>query len=1690
MVDDTISIADPVEAPASDPIAIASESSIPLPSENTANSRAIKASIGLPFAGGKFESIAQQFMNGQEDFFRKQAAATLDLQDTVKRNELITHVANQEGRRLTLPEVALIEELAKKKQQDPNTVIEEGYAKTFMENLRTTAEKNPDSFMAAAFKNNSVVVEDELNKGKDYKARRELITTLKENLEEIASKQSWGGYAVDVAKGLTPLDLYRNIKLRGLIPGAPTFEGGLGTNFDKQAAAAFNLPWDQFKTLMPAIAKKLSEDNPQLAAAYFSALLDQSQGERILNNFFPLIDITLLGDAVALGVGAKNAIRSLNQIRTNIRQAASAVDTPVGRVAMEEAAGNIKESAIEQTTLNIMDRIKGTEKPVNEVLQGFQSIFAREATDITGDAAGIRLFGQELINRLAERTTSMYDSFIDTTKTIMRVDRLSAVFAVKKNLAILAEVVKEELPGLENTISNIKFRKDGLGNTHVDFYLSRDGVSTFGTERTAEAHIFAHQLGDAKVVEISGPIKTTINSGVWRSKDTDYKVRILNESHKGPDGKTYQKVIFEGKETFVPKDELFSSKNLEKTTRIEQQGPGFYVVKSIPLTETRPYIRDLLAKTADSQTPQGMLNSAVGFLRTPEATLAHEQILAGKVATFGPARFVELIKENYKEITKARGWVIPGTKKADKWKDWKRVMDISTRDPETGELSKVSFRTPGELADLYQNTLHRLPDPQEVLASFAHKRNGELAHAINIQREFNRQTRLGAQTWTIRTGDIAKQTKDEIPFKKIDINGVGQKDIPTTGTILLIGGREGEEVVVSAKSLSQNALGKKILEAVEAGSHNGAIIRLTNPNDFPFKYLGKVGEQYITHVISATAESKTLDWSKLKVGKISDTDYEHYVSQAKIHRDTVSNVKRYLGDVTIAPFNVRAMGRDVAEKLDTIRKFLQKGDEAGAIAYHATTKLPQEWSEIQSWFRHGVTTEGLPIGPKLSLDEPIRLVPRGKTIYDLDKEMQTRLETGGFTFKDATRESYGRFEDNLRDPFDVFTARNVGTKGNPIYNLAPVEHIDPLTSINRALTKAINGQWLDDYKISSIERWIQEAKPYLKISDSDLESAPGYWFHQAGQGNLWKDGTSQEIKNNLTTANLQTRQFLGIQDAATTWLHSATQALSDSVYTNISPRIAILPDHILPFTRDPAAAVRTFVFHAKVGLFAVPQLWVQANTYAAVFGIAGSKYAAPGTKAALLHTWARVNESPEVLAKLDAIASTKFLPGTSHWKPGEWLEARDLLKAFGFDRVAGEHIYRDSTLYYDFFKSKVDSFLNVGQWFFQEGEKQVRIGAFYTAYREFRDKVPFGKLTEAMQREILQRADLLSVNMSRASASQIHKGIFSIPTQFLSYQLRLSELAMGKRLTSTEKIRLFSTYSVVYGIPGAFGLTGLPIGDYIMRAAQEGGYITGHKDNSYLNSAVTEGIPALIAGLVTGNWYNIRERYGPTGFEVLRDSMRSDKTFWDIVGGASFSTLSNTIANMDGFTRAVLDGMNKEGKFKLKIEDLIEPFKEISSISNGVKLYSALSIGRLLSKKEGYLTDVTPANAIFMSVFGLQPEGVNSLVTQSWIQQDEKVAHKKGLDAFVKEMRRAFQAQDQKNPEQALDYQKRAWRWLDVTGFPRERYSEAISIATQDHESIINRSNYNFFLGKDVDERRRANAISTYQKTIQPQSNK
>lgn len=1151
--------------------------------------------------------------------------------------------------------------------------------------------------------------------------------------------------------------------------------------------------------------------------------------------------------------------------------------------------------------------------------------------------------------------------------------------------------------------------------------------------------------------------------------------------------------------------------------KIEQNGVGYKYVITKPYKETEDVVRNYMIRRGDgSYAPEALStssmtgtqswkNAALGWFRGADDSLSVNEAIQRKAVTYArnaiskwakeEAKKIEAVANGHYRVDPETGETIPWyrakarsfvgkMKNKEVFDQFNQVLNYArkAKDPETGETGYF-FKTPTELEDHYMRYYNRMPSFPEVEAYFAHVKLTEGDRVFREIQEFRNRAREGAEQHQVFFTD--KNSRIGSGF----FDGVQKNAWPSgNGQVLVMGKKKGDERLAYVSNQKGGFNSKELLnikEGIEQGRYK--VIEIYNPADYPLRGFSDIaGDNYIRYVVTDNAETKPLDFNHVnrRGGGHFEYDYNFYIKQAKIIKQTVSQSENdlrklvaslYVGDTTMMPIGSRALGKDVADKINAVRVLINDGkwDEAETLARKT---LPMEWEEFSSWFKPSRGKDGKVVGPRLDPSEPFLVVPKNKKVYDLDKGLEQRH---GASFQDGTKSGSLAARNQVaynvqRDNENLSTVNRVSNgNGSPLFNYEPAEMVDPIPTMNRALNRAINSVFMDDYKIYAVEHWLREATPHLLASESELKASPFFHFENTIDKSSFKSGTDWSTIQNLLLNRMKIKQFVGMPNTFDTAVHSLTQHLLDSSYEKGTEKFTALPIWMLSKAKDPVQIIRSIAFNAKLGLFNPAQMLVQAQTFTNIWAIEPRR-GALGTYATTLHQMARMNSSPAMLNKLDEMAS-KFNMFGVKWRPGEFKEARELLNRTGFEHVAGEHQYADTQLQSAFVKNEWKNFLNAGQIFFREGEKSTRLGAWYTSYKKFRDANPVGKITDKDLGEILNYADLLTNNMSRASASNLHSGVFSLTSQFLSYQLHLFELMFGKRLGATTaernwaRARMFTMYGSLYGIPAASGLVGYPFGDSIREEAISRGYVVGE---NWLSSLAMEGIPSYLTFLATGNAYNFGSRYGSQGLTFVQEALKSDNTFWKIAGGAGLSTVGGILNGFGPLTRDIsyyISGDNKKlselgASHPFKTSDIVDAFKEVSTVNQAVKVYYAMMTGRWLSKNGQYLDDVSSLNAIFMGILGVNPQRVDDTYAKINIEKAEKEAQELAYKKFESEIRRSLM--DSRNGDQsgATDRMRRAFWNLEMAGYPTDKKALAISRAMKGYESMANSVDANFAL--------------------------
>jgi len=425
------------------------------------------------------------------------------------------------------------------------------------------------------------------------------------------------------------------------------------------------------------------------------------------------------------------------------------------------------------------------------------------------------------------------------------------------------------------------------------------------------------------------------------------------------------------------------------------------------------------------------------------------------------------------------------------------------------------------------------------------------------------------------------------------------------------------------------------------------------------------------------------------------------------------------------------------------------------------------------------------------------------------------------------------------------------------------------------------------------------------------------------------------------------------------------------------------------------------------------------------------------------------------------------------------MEAYTELRRTGFDNVSGEYAARDDFFDPKVFQSAVGNFLEKGTVFFKEGERFVRLTAYFAAFDKWKAANPGKAITNRARIEILNRADTLSVNMSRASNSAFQNGIGSLPSQYWSYQLRLAELAMGTRLSVPERARLVFTQMALYGIPvGISSAVAIPFYDDIRQAAMERGI---NLDNRAIQM-LHDGILSTVTSFITGKEYNVSQRYGPGGLQVLNDlrSMNSlygtddpnSKSLLEIVIGPGGNTVLDVAKAMGTGAEYIKSLFTLDSKDGPTTGDFVDLIKNVSTANSMLRAWYIYNTGKYMSSSRGVIVDgLTGTDAFMELALGLTPNEVGDTFRMVKSRKEQRAVEEQAMKEAVKYVRQSIQATRENDPKGAETAMKKAKAAIIAGGIRPDQYSDIIRRVGKGNETMFESLQKDFVKKAPMDQR-------------------
>lgn len=1602
-----------------------------IPDAKVATERAVKADIAFGDQSPGVPQLHNEIMTGNEAQLRQRLALAKDIAHRQLQVDMVQGIASERAKNnqpLTGDDVNFIQSLSTEQlSHNPNTILETEFAHQYFnkqaelndgQNVLTTGmQKDPDGTSA------------EMDVATNIKSRQEIVKTGIQDLQKEWDNTSWGSALVSMASRFVPvLENYRLHDSKGdsILPGA---------NMEERVQRMWTLPPQDFATQFKKDVDELKQLNPLTAMKYAQSVLAYSHSDALLDSALGIVDVSTIP---AVGAG-KLAVKGVEALGGAVGRRSLSVANEAIVAGRQEVKQALKDGIKADSSVEM--------KPLDELVSQGGDITAGAKVSAYQDA--VRKFaGQDPLNERSRLTSAVPSLFnisrvLEGSKNLTReaADRLQT--ALEGNASNLVGAITDTSRinrleegsdslqvGIHNAWDRLKEAYPHLGDAVIDMnHVRAEDIAT-------NAHEVEMQLGKSK------------NAADAVAGKTERPLVHLPADAEVTLGKP-DATLFVGDDANKQAD--YWAREIYKLNpaayRVRQQGVGFYISVRAPVDETEDGVRDVLIGTRH-ETPRGLANTLIGAARTPEDVLSVANRENRHLATHGAQELQRRAKGTADQIGN-----LPN-------KSLKRLNTFlqDNRDQIYTEGDKIRrgvyHENVGEFDAAWQARFRKPPTEEERIAYFSNIQLNDWDYTFRNLGIYRDKARQGIERYSF-SHKVTDETSGESSIVKTPfIEGKTRKDIPWDDTedagIWVYDGQTGAKKYVR-KNAATGDERADIINKIQTGGYK--VVQTANPLDKTIRRVAE-SEEPIHFMVVPDTERAALDWKQIerRPGGHVEYQFDHWTKQPTIRR-TVDGRTIYEGDQSIFNHATEAEAKKFSAAMDYGR-ILLKANKIDELNKFLPSNLPYTPSEFRGLFTEATLNNGVKVPARLSLEDPIKHTISGRNILDAHPDVAGRYDN----LENEIRSSYnlyGQIDKKYASERDlpISTVKERMGQDGSLFQLEPAKNIDPLTTMNRAMANIMRSRYLNDYKIQSVETFVQEFGDLMKVEggQAEIRKNPVYYLHNAPWDTQTADKARLAAGKNAQRAILN---LLGTQSELGQNIGWAQRDLMNFIYGKGGQKASDwVAEHMLPIVDDPFRYARGIAFHSKLGLFNPVQMFLQAQTITHTVAIAGLNNGMRGLAAGTLMHMLSLTENAKVIDHFASIAAKLG------WNKEHFLESYAALKKTGLYNVEGEVALKDDIFDPKLTKGMWGKFLDKGTFFFREGERITRLTSWNTAYREWRVANPAAELDNKALGQILTRQNTLSVNMTRASSSSWQQGLSSIPTQFFAYQARLAEQLLGKRLTTAEKTRAFLTYSAMYGVPTAVGATTFawPWYDDIRKEALARGI---NLDNFAMRSII-EGIPSTALTWMTGNEQNYAQRLGPGGVQYFKDIFQDGKV--SELFGASPKILSDMVQAVVPVAKAVISpfvpGM---GDWKFTSADAIAALEQISTVNNLGKAIYALNVHKFITKNEMDMGPASTADALMTAMIGTSPLRVTDAFLKADIVREQKQMQQAAEQQIITNWRRAMKEFDAGNDGAAKAHLQNMRLLIIGAGFRPDQVPAVMSKMTKGFEDFLVQTNQRF----------------------------
>lgn len=1072
---------------------------------------------------------------------------------------------------------------------------------------------------------------------------------------------------------------------------------------------------------------------------------------------------------------------------------------------------------------------------------------------------------------------------------------------------------------------------------------------------------------------------------------------------------------------------------------IYQQGTSFYI--GIPTVAQENTERVLSAVfNPKNATPTGLTrNSYFQWLRSEDELMPRDLQAQKKVAQHSPQALKRAITDLYETNIRSLG-----KKRLQEVED---ILIINRDGPNAaGSRKNFWYETAADFEKAFMDKHKKPPTEAQTNAYYTYRQLSDFDALLGNLSAYRDKAVKGWEQFALKVPGVDKGF-----FEGVARNGIPWNN-QADARILIYDKTNNKFTTVYKNDAATNpnaAMNRQMLdELVDRGYQ---VIQVADPKTRPFKQLGAEGvnlDAEVNFVVTNAFERKPLSWRQVdyEAGGHVIYPYRFYVKQPVI---AVGHGGRehYYGDNALMNFATEAEAKKYMERLNTATEMLKHNHPD--LEKYLSANLPYDRAQFQKVFQDGT----------FSMDRKFGFTEKGHDIFE-SQEALSRAHPNVVHQSSNPYDMTSQLDRAFLTEKSNILSTVVEQRGG-IYQIAPGKQLDPFPALQAGLNQRLKSMFMNDYKDAAVKRWIEEFQDVLSVGPGGKYKTLDE-LRRNSYAALYDDGVFASVGGTEQTYRLAAargaqqsiRNFLGVHSQLGESLTAFQNQLVSSIYNKAGQSWSNwISDHALPYIKDPANFFRAVAFHTKLGSFNPVQYILQAQTMGHSIAIAGTNGLKGSAAAAMMRSLAHTMD--EGVIKAAAKKMTNF-----GWKEKEFLEMYEAFRGTGLYEVMGEAAFKGDLWDGKLFRSTTGIWLDKGSMFFNEGERMVRLTAFATAFKEFRAGNKLGKLGDTEIAAILNRADLLSMNMTRASLSAFQRGILSIPTQFMTFHLRFAEQMMGKRLTPMEKARAMLWYGAMYGVPVTLGIGG-PIAS--VAGAVTGFMNGGLKDAVIQGAAATvgmwpvaediraeaikrgidlsplwvqalmEGLPHMMLSMVAGKEYNTG-RFAPGNNQMIRDIMR-DPNLWEAAGGASGKIISDLFSStfplMARTAGMVFGGDNAP---QVHAGDLAKILRNVSTADTAVKVWGIMQYGKHYTKEHRELGPADTLDAL-MAPLGLTPQQMHDTWIKSGITKDQKKVQSYYENKAMEEYRISIQYSQQGDHQKADAHWKNARAYIILGDF-------------------------------------------------------